>query len=282
MPDTPKAKIVLFLALTILFSGLVYWRILTPGSNAGFGSVIMLMWCPGIAALLTRLITQRNLRGEGWGLGRLRMLPVAYLLPLLYAGPVYLLAWLTGIGGFDPAGWSSPGMGADPLLGIWLLLSWGMVLSLFSATGEELGWRGLLVPELARLTSFRSAALISGAVWAAWHMPLIILAGYHGAGTPLLFSIVCFAIMAIGLSVFMAWLRLVADSVWPCALLHASHNVFVQSIFDAATVDRGGTAWLTGEFGAGLAVMALLFGWWALRRARRDGLDQVAKLGSSL
>lgn len=282
MPDTPKTKIILFLTLTAAFSALAYWRILTPGSSGGSGSVILLMWCPGIAALLTRLITQRNLRGEGWGLGRrLRMLPAAYFLPLLYAGPVYLLAWLTGTAGFDPAGWSIAGMGADPLLGIWLLISWGMVLSLCSATGEELGWRGLLVPELAKLTGFRNTALISGAIWATWHMPLIILAGYHGDETPLAYSIVCFAIMAMGLSVFMAWLRLSTNSVWPCALLHASHNLFVQSVFDAATVQRGGTAWLTGEFGAGLAVMALLFGWWALRRARRDGVDQVAKLGSS-
>jgi membrane protease YdiL (CAAX protease family) len=272
MLDTPRAKISLFLALTVIFSGLVYWRILTPGSTAGFGSVILLMWCPGLAALLTRLITQRNLRGQGGGVGRLRMLPVAYVLPLIYAGPIYLLAWLTGLGGFDPRGWSSPGIGADPLLGLWVLLSWGMVLSLFSATGEELGWRGLLVPELAKLTGFRTTALVSGAIWAAWHMPLVILGNYNGGATPLAFSIACFALMATGLSVFMAWLRLSTDSVWPCALLHASHNLFVQAVFDAATINRRGTAWLTGEFGAGLAVAALIVAWWTFRRARRDGL----------
>lgn len=275
MLDTPRAKISLFLALTLIFSALVYWRILTPGRTAGFGDVILLMWCPGVAALLTRLITQRNLRGLGWTLGRLRMVPVAYLLPLLYAGPIYLFAWLTGIGGFDPQGWSAAGaslrIGPDPFSGLYVLLSWGMLLSLFTATGEELGWRGLLVPELAKLTGFRNTALISGAIWAAWHMPLIILAGYNGGPTPLIFSIVCFTIMAMGLSVFMAWLRFAADSVWPCALLHASHNIFVQGIFDAATVNRGGTAWLTGEFGAGLAVSALLVAWWTFRRARRDG-----------
>lgn len=254
---------------------MAYWRILTPGSRAGFGSVILLMWCPGIAALLTRLITQRNLRGESWGLGRLRALPAAYALPLLYAGPVYILAWLTGIGGFDPNGWNAAAASfrfdPAPFPGLYVLLSWGMLVSLLSAAGEELGWRGLLVPELARLTGFRNTALISGAIWAAWHMPLIILAGYHGGATPLAYSMACFTIMVMGLSFLMTWLRFAADSVWPCALLHASHNLFIQGIFDAATVDRGGTAWLTGEFGAGLAVTALLSGWWALRRARRDG-----------
>jgi membrane protease YdiL (CAAX protease family) len=276
MLDTPKAKIAVFLTLTVAFSTLVYWRILAPGHIAGIGDVMMLMWCPGAAALLTRPITQRNLQGQGWGLGRLRMLPVAYFLPLLYAGPVYILAWLTGIGGFDPQGWSPAGeslrIGPDPFSGLYVLMSWGVLVSLFSATGEELGWRGLLVPELAKLTGFRGVALISGAIWAAWHMPLVILAGYNGGTTPLLYSIICFAIMAIGLSVFMAWLRLSSGSVWPCALLHATHNHFVQAVFDPATVDRGRTAWLTGEFGAGLAMTAVLLGWWALRRARSDGL----------
>lgn len=271
MLDTPKAKIGLFLALTFLFSALVYWRILDPGSDAGAGHLMLLMWCPGVAALLTRLATQRNWRGQGWGLGRPHMLPVAYVLPLLYAGPLYVLVWLTGIGGFDPEAWSSSRHGVDPLLGLWLLLSWGVLLSLFTATGEELGWRGLLVPELAKLTGFRNTALLSGAIWTAWHMPLVILGGYNGGPTPLAFSIACFAIMVMGVSVFMAWLRLHAGSVWPCALLHATHNLFVQGIFEAATVDRGATPWLTGEFGAGLAVMALLLGCWALRRARREG-----------
>ena len=276
MLDTPKVKIGLFLALTVVFSALAYVRILAPGHTPGSGDVLMLMWGPGGAALLTRLITQLNLRGQGWTLGRrLRALLAAYFLPLLYAGPVYLLAWLTGIGGFDPRGWSpageSLGIGPDAFSGLYVLMSWGVLVSLFGATGEELGWRGLLVPELAKLTGFRGVALISGAIWAAWHMPLIILAGYNGGTTPLLYSIACFAIMAIGLSVFMAWLRLSTDSFWPCALLHATHNVFVQAVFNAATVERGGTAWLTGEFGAGLAVTALLLAWWTLRRARRDG-----------
>jgi membrane protease YdiL (CAAX protease family) len=274
MADTPKVKIALFLTLTILFSAFAYWRILAVPGGA-LGDVFLLMWSPGLAAMLTRLITQRNLRGERWGPGRLRLLGAAFVLPLLYAGPVYLLVWLSGIGGFDPHGWDAAGaglrIGADPFSGLFALLSWGMVFSLLGATGEELGWRGLLVPELAKLTGFRNTSLISGAVWAAWHMPLIVLAGYHGGATPLGYSIACFTIMVMGLSFLMTWLRFAADSVWPCALLHASHNLFIQGIFDDATVSRSGTAWITGEFGAGLAVMALLFGWWALRRARRDG-----------
>jgi hypothetical protein len=38
--------------------------------------------------------------------------------------------------------------------------------------------------------------------------------------------------------------------VWPAAILHASHNLFVQALFDRVTVDTGPTKWLTGECGA--------------------------------
>ena len=39
------------------------------------------------------------------------------------------------------------------------------------ALGEELGWRGFLVPELTTWVGFRRASLYSGAIWGAWHLP---------------------------------------------------------------------------------------------------------------
>ena len=39
--------------------------------------------------------------------------------------------------------------------------------------GEEFGWRGYLLPRLARRFSVLSSVLIVGAVWAIWHWPLL-------------------------------------------------------------------------------------------------------------
>lgn len=51
---------------------------------------------------------------------------------------------------------------SDPavILTIYVLtsLTLGMVQNLISGLGEEIGWRGLLVPELARMTSFTKTA----------------------------------------------------------------------------------------------------------------------------
>jgi membrane protease YdiL (CAAX protease family) len=148
----------------------------------------------------------------------------------------------------------------------------GSLQSLLSATGEELGWRGFLVPTLARSMSFGRVAVVSGAIWATWHMPLIIFADYNG-GTPVWYSVLCFFVMVVALSVPMAWLRLRSGSVWPAAILHASHNLWVQAFFDRVTVDTGPTRWLTGEFGAALAITIGITAWifWRARAPQATG-----------
>jgi len=104
-------------------------------------------------------------------------------------------------------------------------------------------------------------------IWALWHFPLIIFADYKAAGTPVAFQLGCFAAMIITSSFLYAWLRLRSASVWPAAVLHAAHNLLVQSVLDQATVDRGGVFWLTTEFGAGIALFTALTVWLIFSRA---------------
>jgi len=47
-------------------------------------------------------------------------------------------------------------------------------------------------------------------------------------------------------------------SLWTAAILHASHNIFIQGIFDPLTRDTGFTTYITTEFGVGLAVAAII------------------------
>jgi membrane protease YdiL (CAAX protease family) len=242
-----RAELTTYLGLTFGLSAVFYWLIISAGSlGAGGGKyVLALMWCPGVSALITRLVFQRNVRGEGWGLGSPRWLILAYLLPIAYATVAYGLVWLTGLGGVDLSRFK---------IGVGTFLVLGSLQSLLSATGEELGWRGFLVPTLARTMSFQRTAVISGAIWAAWHVPLIVFADYNG-GTPTWYSVLCFGVMVVSMGFPFAWLRLRSKSVWPAAILHASHNLFVQAFFDRVTVNTGPTRWLTSEFGAALAIM---------------------------
>jgi membrane protease YdiL (CAAX protease family) len=272
MPSSPpvplprtRAALTLFLALTFALSAVFWGLIITAGSLGAHGGayVLALMWCPGVSALVTRLVFQRDLRGQGWGLGEPRWAALAYLLPLAYAAVAYGAVWLAGLGGVELARFRTP---------VAMFVVVGSLQSLLSATGEELGWRGFLVPALARRTSFGRTALLSGAIWATWHVPLILFADYN-AGTPSWYAVPCFAAMVVALAVALAWLRLRSGSVWPAAILHASHNLFVQGFFDRVTVDTGPTRWLTTEFGAALVVTIGVTAWlfWRARDALPGG-----------
>lgn len=260
-----RRKVTVFLVLvTVLVSTCYIWMF--RSGNLGQLGVSLLMWMPGLAALLTQLITVRSLKGLGWRPRTAKLLGLALVLPLLYALPVYGLTWLTGLGQFDPAGWQAAAGGIAVLPALGLLLTAGLLQSLFTALGEEIGWRGLLVPELAKLGSFRFVAVVSGLIWTLYHVPLIVMADYRGVGTPLWYSLLCFFPMVMGLSVVMAWLRLKSGSLWPPALLHASHNLIVQGVFDPATRPGPWSGYLTGEFGIGLVVTIALTAWLLSRR----------------
>ena len=245
--EAARRKVWTYLALTLVFSSIFYALIISAGSLAVHGGlyVLALMWSPGVAALLTRLVHQRNLRGEGWGWGGTRWQLLAYFLPLAYATIAYGAVWLLRLGGVGPFGSS-----------LLLFAAIGTAQSCLSALGEELGWRGLLVPELAKLTDFTRTSLLSGAIWALWHMPLILFADYN-SGTPKAYAVICFAVMVVGISFPFAWLRLRSGSVWTGMFLHASHNLWIQNFFDRVTIDTGRTRWFTTEFGAALAVVAV-------------------------
>jgi membrane protease YdiL (CAAX protease family) len=276
---TPQKRITIFLALTFGLSTLSYIPILTSGTLAKMSGlfVFTLMWTPGVAALITQWIATHSLRGLGWRPGPARWLWVAYILPVLYALPVYAFVWLTGLGGFpnpvliDMLGEQLPNIHPTMRIVAFLLISSTIFVpvSLVTALGEEIGWRGLLVPELVKITGFSRAALISGAVWAVWHMPAVFFADYNSGGAPAWYSAACFAVMVLGMSFAYAWLRLKSGSLWSAALLHASHNLFVQEVFDALTTNTGPTRYFTGEFGIGLALASLVvvYVFWRYRHA---------------
>jgi membrane protease YdiL (CAAX protease family) len=72
--------------------------------------------------------------------------------------------------------------------------------------------------------------------------------------------------MVVGISFIYAWMRLKSGSVWTGMLLHASHNLWVQSIFDPLTTDTGRTKYVIGEFGIGLAIAGAVSGYVFWRR----------------
>ena len=288
--DDDRRQLITFLLLTFLLSAVYYALILKSGhlDSANGSYVLGLMWSPAVAAMLTCKLHGRDLGTLGWKWGAARYQIMSYCIPLLYAAITYTAVWLTHAGGFynrQFVAGVAQRFGLGPMspavtVGLYFFFAatTGMVRSCASALGEEIGWRGFLVPQLAKNYSFTATALVSGIVWAVWHYPVLIFADYN-AGTPTWYGLSCFTVMIVSGSVIYAWMRLKSGSLWTGVLLHASHNLFIQSFFDPLTTDTGRTPYVIGEFGAGLAVVSLIFAIYFWNR--RNELPQAVKAATA-
>jgi membrane protease YdiL (CAAX protease family) len=265
-------RITLYLVITFALSSVCYVLINRAGGlEFAPGYVVLLMWSPAIAGLTTTFVFQRNLRGLGWGFGKPHFYLIAYFLPIVYAGLVYATVWLLGLGRLDTAS-----LGGNPAVSLLANLTVGVLGSALSAAGEEIGWRGVLVPQLARQNTFLRIGLISGFIWGIWHIPLVIAGGYT-SGAPTWYAAVCFMVLVMGVSFALAWLRLESGSIWPAVLLHATHNLWIQGILDKVTVNTGSTEYFTTEFGLGLAIMGIVVGvaFWRIGLGKREALKRA-------
>ncbi len=265
-------RIIIFLFINFGLSAVFNYLIISSGSfRTGRGMYVLgVMWCPGLAALISCKLCGKSISELGWGWGKTKYQLASYLIPFGYAFVAYLPVWLSGLGGFynpefiESAArdfhWEGLPAGLVLFLTVFLTGTLGIIRSTGSALGEEIGWRGFLVPELAKVTSFTNTALISGAVWAMWHYPVLLFADYN-AGTPVWYGLGCFTVMIFGISFVFAWMRLASGSLWTAAFLHASHNLFVQAIFTPLTADTGKTKYFIDEFGAALAIVSIIVGY---------------------
>ena len=275
MISNSKKQIITYLILVALFSTIVYALFLNGVLQSNF--YLFIMWSPGFSAIITKLVFQKNLRNIGWGLGKTKYQIFSYFFPLFLGAVVYGIVWLIGLGGMSIEKFTTEvgqffGMSETPSFIISFLLLAVVVFpnALVGAIGEEIGWRGLLVPELSKLTSFTKLSLFSGIIWAAWHVPGIIAMGYTSGISPW-FTIPCFAVMVISASFVFAWIRLKSGSVWTAVILHATHNLFIQNFYDTLTIDTGSTLYFTTEFGIGMALIYSVAAYYFWRR--RDEVE---------
>ena len=127
----------------------------------------------------------------------------------------------------------------------------GVALSSLAAFGEELGWRGWLLPNLRPLGTW-PAILVSSVIWGLWHAPIILLGYNFNDRGPLGLLLMVGFCVAVG--TFLSWLRLRSASVYPAAVAHGSVNAFAgtlalvfvgdMSSLDPTAVLLGWSGWL--------------------------------------
>jgi len=258
-----KSSVILYVALVGLFS-LPWYALMIHTKNLGMdrGFVVhTLMWCPALAALITCYLSGISVSSLGFRWPKLRYIGLGYGLPILYALLAYVPFWIATRDSFDINGFATSSASALELhtssgallLNVFLLLGYGAISSTTSGLGEEIGWRGFLFPSLFQLIGPSGAILISGLIWAFWHYPGILGSNYNSGG-PAWVALVCFTWMVVGGAAIFGWLRVKSESVWPAAIAHGSHNLFIQAICDPMTRPTKTSAIWTTEFGILLAV----------------------------
>lgn len=270
-----------FLLITFVLTYGIEGALIASGMSPlvrGFGqyTVLFVMWVPALATVITvKWVTREgfaitNIRFGGWR----PYLRVALIIPVCYL-VIYALTWLLGLGQPD---WNllyfrnlflSAGMEAPPLpplipfwIGLYLvtLLVAPFINSIF-AFGEELGWRGYLLPKLLPLGKPR-AYLLMGIIWGLWHLPLLLV-GYMYPGYPFLGTLL-FLLLTTGLGIFINELTLRQRS---SILAGWAHGIFNSQRLGIWALLFPNFAPLLGGFSGllGIAVWWLL-GWWESRR----------------
>jgi membrane protease YdiL (CAAX protease family) len=233
-------------ALVIFFNGGLFSKYPTTITPLANGLMMMLMFVPAVANVITRGITN-----EGWSNTLLRpnlrrgwpLYLAALFLPalaILAGGAIYYLLFP---GKFDPSmtyarqelGKIAVGNATNPWSFILIQTACAIATSLLNIHlnfGEEFGWRGYLQPKLMPLGG-RKAVVLTGVIWAVWHWPSIFLGaqylfGYWGEPVvgPLLF--VWYLLQS---SVIYGWVTLQSGSVWPAAIAHGVNNACCTLMF---------------------------------------------------
>src|SRR5829696_7321814 len=207
----------------IIESPLVFLRD-TVTATQGLVLVMLASNVPSVLAIvLTAIVFGRGAVRKL--LGRLliwRVNPFWYLVvflgPVALTGGVVLLNALMG----GPA--LSLGM---TLVGAATFFAFSVVPG--SALGEEIGWRGYVLPRLQSRMSALSAALLIAPIWGLWHLPLWLTG--DPVKTPTFY--VAFFASVFPMSVLLTWVyNSTGGSLLMVVILHATVNLPVTLVID--------------------------------------------------
>jgi uncharacterized protein len=201
MDFVKKFPVTFFLFATLLITYVLGIGIYLVLEALGVGSPwinnFVLRFGPSLAGILTiAIVAGKSGLNDLWRRClRWRFSPWLYLFAIL-AQPIILLIvlFLRGFG--------AEVQSIDPLTVVGVFLS-QLVLTVFigAGLGEEPGWRGFLLPELAKRYSPFVANLFVGIAWFAWHIPAYFLDSDRAASDPIL----PFAVIIIALSIVLTF-----------------------------------------------------------------------------
>ena len=263
-----KKALIYYLGFVLSISAVLEAVVIYYGEAAYDILGALLMFLPMVVAVILKFIFYRKESLLGFRIGKPIYYIFAVIIPLGYIGLSYMLYWIFAPGSFagiDALVTPQDSAGSQNLFAIIIGFVLTFVLGSILALGEETGWRGLMYPAMHRIWGRNKALMVSGLIWAGWHLPIIV-SGQYMAGASLLFAVPMFVIMIIAGTVVVSWVRMKSGSIWPAVIWHGMHNFLDQAVFKPMTTGEkmayyiSETGFITTFFIILSAVLILVFG----------------------
>ena len=261
-------KLSLYLLIVFSFSwpfqiAYALWGV-TPSRGYLLSSLSMVM--VAVATFIAgRYVFGDGFRNAGWQWGKPRHYAAVFALALfIFAVPV-LLETLLELHVIPP------GATLGALLAGFLT---SFVLTLIPGFGEEFGWRGYMLPHLARRYSLRTALLLHGFIWWAWHIPALVGIGarVEGAGAN--------PWLGVLVTLLVSLLPAAMNAILFAYVWNASQSLAVASVYHAAYDEVRDALQRTIGFGPLVSIWEMavttLFGAFLLWKANWSPLRQAA------
>jgi membrane protease YdiL (CAAX protease family) len=252
-----RSPTVAFLIGTFAWAWLLwgYWVPAMPPGGLQFSLPFLLTGIGGGFAPALAAIAVVWLLGRGAGVARLlaplrrwRLHPGWYGLALLLVPALTLISVTIQGGVIGPLEWGDMAV-LIPVAIVWPLLA---------ALGEEIGWRGFLLPRLQPRYGIVGTAIVIGIIWGLWHLPPDWI-GMKGYGNWFFAAfLVNGPIVLTGHAIIMAWLwNRTHGSLLLMVLYHLS--ITASAILAPASANEGGLGVLAAGIGAALVWLVALF-----------------------
>ncbi|MEK5399416.1 type II CAAX prenyl endopeptidase Rce1 family protein [Paenibacillus nitricinens] len=214
--------------------------------------------------LMMFLIVRDGYRAEGWRRLGFRFRGgkeyiLALVIPLISLGAGYAVYW---------TGWASSLNPPDSWIKTAIYLVVYIVLGSLSALGEEIGWRGWLLPRFQWMGRV-SSSITMGFIWAIWHYPAILgPRAYHSSGNRWL-VLTLFTLSVVFAGIIINELRLTSGSIWPAVLLHGTNNALDSVLRNITSSSSPMLEYVAGESGWVPVILYGAVAVWILNRNLR-------------
>jgi len=254
-----RYPLVSYYVVTLILSGLIFAILFAVGL---LEEVFFLgTFAPGLAAIIVTAfiiggLGVRKLLGSLliWRVG-IHWWALALLLPaVILLGAVYLFSLFGG-----------PAVDFSRYPPVYMIIPMIILLTVLNGIGEELGWRGFMLPRLQSRYSALVSTLILGFFWGLWHAPVFFIAGtvqsIFRAQVGFWAGFLLFTASTIIFSVSLTWVfNHTRGSVLIAAFFHGAQNAWLNYfLLDPTAEALGVTIWWTVLWGVlAIALVAIL------------------------